>query len=371
MSITHLAIKDVMKSYKKVKAVDNVNLEVKKGEFLTILGPSGSGKTTLLKLIAGFEEATEGSITLNRRNITNKKPYERNIGMLFQNYALFPHMTVVENIAYPLHIRNMEKKEIREKVKNMLDLVRLSEYGDRYPNKLSGGQQQRVALARAIVFNPPLLLLDEPLGALDKNLREMMQLEIKHIQEKVGITTISVTHDQEEALTMSDRVCVMNKGRIEQVSTPQGIYQRPDNKFVAEFIGEINLLGGEVVSTEHTKLIIQLFGDSTLSFYAEERADIKENKVYIALRPENLHLVHKASDYENTIQVTICEKIYVGNALKVKTKTSFGEELVVKLPTHLSEELQIGRPICLGWNSADSTVIPFAPRQVISSQGRK
>ncbi|KIH48245.1 ABC transporter, ATP-binding protein, partial [Ancylostoma duodenale] len=204
MKETHLQIKDATKFYKKMKAVDGIDLEVKKGEFVTILGPSGSGKTSLLKLIAGFEELSNGSIYLNHQDITRKKPYEREIGMLFQNYALFPHMTIEDNIAYPLRLRKVGKQEIRDRVQSILDLVHLSEFGGRFPSQLSGGQQQRVALARAIVFNPPLLLLDEPLGALDKNLRERMQMEIKHIQEKIGITTISVTHDQEEALTMSD-----------------------------------------------------------------------------------------------------------------------------------------------------------------------
>ncbi|MGE5701526.1 MAG: ABC transporter ATP-binding protein, partial [Clostridia bacterium] len=322
MKEIHLQLKDVTKYYKKMKAVDGINLEVKKGEFVTILGPSGSGKTSLLKLIAGFEEVSDGSILLNHQDITRKKPYEREIGMLFQNYALFPHMTIADNIAYPLRLRKVGKQEISERVQSILDLVHLSEFGDRFPSQLSGGQQQRVALARAIVFNPPLLLLDEPLGALDKNLREKMQLEIKHIQEKIGITTISVTHDQEEALTMSDRVCVMNKGRIEQIATPEDIYQQPSNKFVAEFIGEINLLAGVVVESQQGMAKIRVKGDSELTLSSRAESLRIGSDMYVAIRPENIHLCTEEDQYENSLKVKVCEKIYIGDALKVKTETA-------------------------------------------------
>jgi len=362
MKETHLALQEATKYYKKVKAVDSVNLDVKKGEFLTILGPSGSGKTSLLKLIAGFEELSSGSIRLNHQDITKKKPYERDIGMLFQNYALFPHLTIAENIAYPLRLRKVEKSEIQARVQKMLDLVHLGEYGDRYPNQLSGGQQQRVALARAIVFNPPLLLLDEPLGALDKNLREKMQLEIKHIQEKIGITTISVTHDQEEALTMSDRVCVMNQGKIEQIATPEEIYQKPRNKFIAEFIGEINLLAGQIMTTENGKSLVKLFGDSEGIFYAKKEPSISGREIYIAIRPEHFHVVSEPGEFENTISVTVSEKIYVGDAVKVKTESSFGEEITIKVPARLGNELRVGNEVSLGWDSMESTLIPYEPQ---------
>ncbi len=358
MNETHLALQAATKYYKRVKAVDSVNLEVKKGEFLTILGPSGSGKTSLLKLIAGFEELSDGSIRLNNQDITKKKPYERDIGMLFQNYALFPHMTVADNIAYPLKIRKIDKDQIRERVRNILQLVHLADFADRYPSQLSGGQQQRVALARAIVFNPPLLLLDEPLGALDKNLREKMQLEIKHIQEKLGITTISVTHDQEEALVMSDRVCVMNRGRIEQISSPEEIYQKPRNKFVAEFIGEINLLVGQITATEGEKLVVKLAGDNSRSFYALAEQSLSSKDVYIAVRPENVQLTDEAGAYENILHVIVREKIYVGDSVKVKAETSYGEEMTIKASTRHTEMLSVGEEICVGWNSKDATLVP-------------
>ncbi|KEF38523.1 spermidine/putrescine ABC transporter ATP-binding subunit [Schinkia azotoformans MEV2011] len=360
MSInTHLSLKNATKYYKKFKAVDDINLDIRNGEFVTILGPSGSGKTSLLKLIAGFEPLSSGHVFLNYEDITTKKPYERNIGMLFQNYALFPHMTVGENIAYPLKLRKFSKSQIKELVKNILDLVHLSDYAKRYPHQLSGGQQQRVALARAIVFNPPLLLLDEPLGALDKNLREAMQLEIKHIQERVGITTVSVTHDQEEALTMSDRICVMNKGRIEQIASPRELYEKPVNRFVAEFIGEINLLGGKVVAKDKEAAVIKLLNDDSISLKVEGTPAIESKDVFIAVRPENMHITSDVNQFENYLKVAVYEKIYIGDAVKLKVKTGSEQSLTVKVPAYYGAEMDEGKEIILGWNGINSTLIPF------------
>ncbi|GEN33482.1 ABC transporter ATP-binding protein [Aneurinibacillus danicus] len=353
-----LSIRKATKYYGSFKAVDSISLDVRKGEFLTILGPSGSGKTSLLKLIAGFEEVSSGAIYLNDQDITKKKPYERDIGMVFQNYALFPHMTVAENIAYPLTLRKVPKHEIRERVQRVLDMVHMEHLGSRYPKQLSGGQQQRVAIARAIVFNPPLLLLDEPLGALDKNLRERMQLEIKHIQEKIGITTISVTHDQEEALTMSDRICVMNHGRIEQVSSPEELYQLPCNRFVAEFIGEINLLGGEVTKRDRDSSVVRLLDDTSVVFYAHGTKPEQE-KVFIALRPENIHLARESGEFENTLLVQVQEKIYLGESIKLKAKTAFDQEMTVRVPVANAAQLAIGQEILLGWSRADMITIPY------------
>lgn len=358
MSDSHLALKDTTKYYKKFKAVDSVNLEVKKGEFLTILGPSGSGKTSLLKLIAGFEELSDGFIYLNGEEISKKKAYQRNIGMLFQNYALFPHMTVRQNISYPLQVRKYGKEEIANDVKKVLSLVQLEEFADRYPNQLSGGQQQRVALARAIVFNPPLLLLDEPLGALDKNLRKTMQLEIKHLQKRTGITTITVTHDQEEALTMSDRVCVMNAGKIEQISSPTKIYQEPSNEFVAKFIGEINLLRGKIVSTKNKQTMIKLNKDSNIILKSNELKSSLDNEVFIAIRPENIQLVDDTNYFENTLKVTIQEVIFLGDTLKVRSITSFGEEIMFNLNSQMLNHMQPGKEIHIGWNTNEATLIP-------------
>lgn len=355
----YLSIKNVSKHYGAVKAVNEIDLEVHRGKFLTILGPSGSGKTTLLEMIAGFEDLTKGNIFLNEQDISKKKPYERDIGMLFQNYALFPHMTVKENIAYPLKLRKMDKKTINELVEKNLELVQLGEFGDRYPRQLSGGQQQRVALARAIIFNPPLLLLDEPLSALDKNLRESMQLEIKHIQERIGITTISVTHDQEEALVMSDLVCVMNRGKIEQVATPYEIYQYPKNEFVAKFIGEINLLKGKIIERSTSEFQVRLEKDPqkvirVTNIWGDEW---QVDDVFVAIRPENIHLVTDES-YDNIVNATVTEKIYIGNSLKIKTISACGNEMTVTLSALLADLIHEGGDVRLGWNLTESTLVP-------------
>lgn len=239
-----IEIRNLAKSFGSVKAVDGVDLDIHAGEFLTLLGPSGSGKTTVLRMIAGFETPDSGSITLNGVDITYLPPYERDVNTVFQDYALFPHMDVISNIEYGLRVKGVEKKERREKALRALEQVRLSGYENRKPNQLSGGQRQRVALARALVNRPSVLLLDEPLGALDLKLRQQMQIELKELQREVGITFIFVTHDQEEALTMSDRIAVFDKGRIQQLDKPSTIYERPTNEFVAGFVGISNLITG-------------------------------------------------------------------------------------------------------------------------------
>lgn len=353
-----LAVANATKYYKKFKAVDNISLTVNKGEFLTILGPSGSGKTSLLKLIAGFEELSDGSILLNNLDITKKKPFEREIGMLFQNYALFPHMTVSDNISYPLRLRKLSKEDIKQKVRDILRLVHLEDYADRFPEQLSGGQQQRVALARAIVFNPPLLLLDEPLGALDKNLRKQMQLEIMKIQRKVGITTISVTHDQEEALSMSDRICVMNEGRIEQVDSPQNLYKRPKNRFVAEFIGEINLIQGEIIDVDDRLAKVKV-KESLIMEVEMDKIDptMKNQPMLIAIRPENIQIAQEPSQFHNTLRAKVQNTIYVGESVVLNTKALTGEEITVKIPTYLADSITDGQEVLLGWNRKDATLI--------------
>jgi putative spermidine/putrescine transport system ATP-binding protein len=241
----------VQKSYDgETLVVKDLNLDIGKGEFMTMLGPSGSGKTTCLMMLAGFETATFGDILLGGKPINNIPPHKRGIGMVFQNYALFPHMTVGENLSFPLEVRGMGKSERDEKVQRALDMVEMGAFGGRRPAQLSGGQQQRIALARALVFEPDLVLMDEPLGALDKNLREQMQFEIKHIHENLGVTVVYVTHDQSEALTMSDRIAVFDDGRIQQLASPDDLYERPENAFVAAFIGENNTLRGKVASID-------------------------------------------------------------------------------------------------------------------------
>ena len=245
-SVPAIRFDDVSRHFGDVKAVDHANLEIRDGEFFSMLGPSGSGKTTCLRMIAGFDRPTSGNIYLYGKDVSNLPPYERDVNTVFQDYALFPHMTIEDNIAYGLMVKGVPKAERQQRVNEMLDLVRLPGYGGRKPSQLSGGQRQRVALARALINNPKVLLLDEPLGALDLKLRQQMQVELKSIQERVGITFIFVTHDQEEALTMSDRIAVFNEGKIQQVGTPAEIYERPASAFVAGFVGTSNLVSGEI-----------------------------------------------------------------------------------------------------------------------------
>lgn len=358
----NLDIRNVKKYYKDFLAVNDISLTVNQGEFFTILGPSGSGKTTLLKLIAGFETLSEGNILLDGKPIANLKPYERNIGMVFQNYALFPHMTVKENIAYPLKRRKYKKDEIDKLVDNVLDIVQLNRYKNHYPKQLSGGQQQRVALARAIVFSPPLLLLDEPLGALDKNLRQRMQIEIKNIQVDLGITTISVTHDQEEALTMSDRICVMNEGRVEQIDTPENIYKYPRNKFVAQFIGEINLIKGTLEDCDQHTATLNILDNRIAN--TENHTQIgKEHiggNVVLALRPEVIEIVKEERD-RNTFKGKITSLVYLGESVILNVKPTINsdsdKEIIVKRPANQMNGIKIGEEMIFAWNPEDSVVL--------------
>lgn len=355
MAGTNVKIKGIFKSYKDVKVLKNVGLEIEKGDFLTILGPSGAGKTTLLKMIAGFEEPDTGSVVVNGEDILKKPVHKRNIGMLFQNYALFPHMTVRENIAYPLKIRRVEKSEIKEKVNEMLSYIQMEDYGERYPRELSGGQQQRVALGRAIVFNPDVLLLDEPLGALDKQLRKQMQIEIKRIHEERGLTTISVTHDQEEALTMSTKVCIMREGKIAQIDTPEEIYTYPKSRFVASFIGEANVLETEIIKKEENKRVIELFGQRVSvhqgAFFLPEGDD-----AVAIIRPEKIRIVD--DDYEGVkIKGIAKDIIYVGDILRIQLETKEGFLLQLKLFTLAELEIKRNQKITVGFSSKDVVLL--------------
>ncbi|TPP04589.1 ABC transporter ATP-binding protein [Rhizobium glycinendophyticum] len=289
-----LTLRHVQKKYGPIWAVQDTNLEVKAGEFVSIVGPSGSGKTSLLTMIAGFEAPTAGAIFVGSQDVTSLAPHRRNIGMVFQKYALFPHMTVRQNIAFPLKMRRLaEGSAVNDRINAMLDLVQLGALQNRYPHELSGGQQQRVAVARALVFDPPVILMDEPLGALDKKLRESMQIEIKQIQERIGATVIYVTHDQEEALTMSDRVAVMRGGRLEQVGTPIELYKRPRSAFIADFVGSINFIPGTVCQTSGSSLTIRC-GATILEICPTNMLDMQppENgsPVRLGVRPEHLEI---------------------------------------------------------------------------------
>src|SRR5262249_55972361 len=276
------------------------------GEFLTLLGPSGSGKTTTLMMLAGFEVPTNGRIDLDGRPIDNVPPHKRNIGMVFQNYALFPHMTVVENLAFPLEGRRLAKSELEAKIKRALDMVKLSAFGNGRPGQLSGGQQQRVALARALVFEPKLILMDEPLGALDKQLREHMQIEIKHLHDRLGINIVYVTHDQGEALTMSDRVGVFNHGKVQQIAPPKELYEAPANAFVAQFIGENNAISGSVQSVAGQRCDVQASDGTIVRAVAAGRVSAG-TPVTLSLRPEKVKLFPAGDELVNRIKAKVSE----------------------------------------------------------------
>jgi len=334
----------VTKNFGDTIAVDNIDLKVRKGEFITLLGPSGCGKTTTLRLIAGFIRPDKGYILINGERMENKAPYERNLGMVFQNYALFPHMTVYENIAFGLKMRKVNKVEIDKKVKEYLELVQLPGIEKRYPRQLSGGQQQRVALARALVIEPEVLLLDEPLSNLDLKLREAMRLELKAIHERVGITFIYVTHDQGEALAMSDRLAIMNKGKIMQVGTPEEVYERPINRFVAEFIGETNILEGKVTKIDTKTNIAKISVGKNFIVYAStssldhERLKnlIEGAEVRLSIRPQKIRIERNRTTKRNSFLGKIKHAVYLGSTIKYHVQLDDVRELVVDMPT--SEE---------------------------------
>jgi len=307
----------VEKTYDGVSLViKNIDLDIHRGEFVTLLGPSGSGKTTTLMMLAGFETPTSGEITLNGKAINTLPPHKRDIGMVFQNYALFPHMTVEQNVAFPLQVRKVPAGETAERVQEALEMVRLADFGKRRPAQLSGGQQQRVALARALVFGPELVLMDEPLGALDKQLREHMQIEIKHLQKKLGITVVYVTHDQSEALTMSDRVAVFNDGVIQQIASPDTLYEEPRNSFVANFIGENNNFSGTVESVEGEMCVVRLADGRPIG---AKRVNVRGTGMAtsVSLRPERLFIGAAPEEGVNKLEAVVTETLYLGDHLRV------------------------------------------------------
>jgi putative spermidine/putrescine transport system ATP-binding protein len=337
----------VEKSYDgETLVVRGLNLSVARGEFVTLLGPSGSGKTTTLMMLAGFEAPTRGSILLDGAEITRTPPHKRGIGMVFQNYALFPHMSVGENLAFPLEVRGLPKAEIAEKVARALDMVQLGGYGARKPSQLSGGQQQRVALARALVFEPCLVLMDEPLGALDKQLRGHMQYEIKHLHERLGVTVVYVTHDQTEALTMSDRVAVFNHGRIEQIASARDMYERPETAFVAQFIGENNQLSGTVEHLQSGIARVRLPEGSVVE--AEAGPGLAQGRaVIVSVRPERVRIATNGAG--EGFPAIVREVIYHGDHLRLRL-AAFGEEdFVMKSVVGSGQRIEIGDAIRIGW----------------------
>ena len=350
--------RDVEKTYDgRVNVVDRLNLEIRKGEFLTLLGPSGSGKTTILLMLAGFEAVTAGDIALNDRSLRNVPPFRRNMGIVFQNYALFPHKSVFQNVAFPLVQRRMSKPAVREKVEAALRMVDLTGLGDRRPNQLSGGQQQRVALARALVFQPEIVLMDEPLGALDKKLREQMQIEIKHLHEDLGMTVAYVTHDQGEALTMSDRVAIMNDGLIQQVGSPHQVYEEPANGFVANFIGENNSFEGRIESTSGNDCAVRLAsGDMVRARSASPRGN--GEAAALSLRPERLTIDPEGEGIANRFGATVVEVIYFGAHNRVRLAMAGRDDIIALAPAGpRSDALAPGDTVEVGWSPEHCRVL--------------
>src|SRR3954452_5577589 len=327
-----VSLSNLERRYDRVAAVAGVSLDILSGEFLTLLGPSGSGKSTTLMMIAGFETPTSGDIAIDGKSVVGLPPYRRNIGMVFQNYALFPHLTAAENIGFPLKQRGVGKAERDRLVREVLALVQLPDHGERYPRQLSGGQQQRIALARAIVFKPRLLLMDEPMGALDKQLRENLQLELRRLHADLGITFIYVTHDQEEALTMSDRIAVMNDGVVAQIGRPEDLYDRPGSRFVASFLGESNFLPAIVRGMERDMLVLDCAG-TTVRAIAQQTPNAGQT-VTLAIRPERLRFADAAAAIEeNRIAVTVSEMVFAGDCCRYLCHTASGATVVWKQPS--------------------------------------
>jgi putative spermidine/putrescine transport system ATP-binding protein len=345
---------NVQKSYDgETLVVKDLNLDIAKGEFLTMLGPSGSGKTTCLMMLAGFETATHGEITLGGQPINNVPPHKRGIGMVFQNYALFPHMTVWENLAFSLQVRKVPRADIEAKVKRALEMVSLPDMGGRRPNQLSGGQQQRVAVARALVFEPELILMDEPLGALDKQLREQMQYEIKHIHESLGVTVVYVTHDQSEALTMSDRIAVFEDGIIQQLATPDVLYERPENAFVAQFIGESNTFRGMVKGVNGTTCRVEI-QDGTMVEALAVNIDGVGRPSTLSLRPERVEINPRVKRLNNRVKGRIRELIYLGDHVRTRMSIAGYDEFIVKVPNKRGHTvLKEGVEVTVGWATED------------------
>jgi putative spermidine/putrescine transport system ATP-binding protein len=355
----YVTFDSVQKSYDgETLVVKDLNLTVGRGEFLTMLGPSGSGKTTSLMMLAGFESATHGEIRLDGRPINQVPPHKRGIGMVFQNYALFPHMTVGENLAFPLEVRGIGKDERETRIKRALDMVQMGAFANRRPAQLSGGQQQRIALARALVFDPKLVLMDEPLGALDKQLREHMQFEIKHLHESLGITVVYVTHDQGEALTMSDRVAVFNDGRIQQLAPPADLYERPENSFVAQFIGENNKLPGVIEELSGDKALVRL---STGELIDATPVNVSEKgqKTLVSIRQERVEFKPELMPRgTHTLESEVLEVIYMGDILRTRMRVAGTEDFVMKLRNSLDQaRFTPGEKIQIGWHPQDARAL--------------
>ena len=345
-----LVLKNLTKSFGDFNAVDDLSLVIPKGSFFALLGPSGCGKTTTLRMVAGLEEPTAGSIFVGETDITDMKPYRRPVNTVFQNYALFPHLSIFENIAFGLRRRGISDAEVKTAVDKVLSLVELPQLATRKPNQLSGGQQQRIAVARAIVNRPALLLLDEPLGALDLKLRRQMQIELKWIQTEIGITFVHVTHDQEEAMTMADTIAVMNKGKIEQMGTPEDLYDSPKTAFVANFLGQSNLIPGEVSGNDGNNLIVDLFG--TKVAVPKARSSAHGSSVLVGIRPEKFRISPEGKNVSGNVLTggKVSDVSYIGVSTQYQVEMPWGKELMVFEQNDDNEEmLRKGQPVTLSW----------------------
>ena len=350
MAENMITLHSVTKQYGSMIAVNNINLTVLQGEFLTFLGPSGCGKTTTLRMIAGFEEPTSGTIEIAGKSCEKLPPNKRDVNTVFQNYALFPHLSIWDNIAFGLKLRKLPKAEIKGKVERMIKMIQLEEHIHKRPSQLSGGQKQRVAIARSLVNEPKVLLLDEPLGALDLKLRKEMQLELKHLQSELGITFIYVTHDQEEALTISDRIVIMNQGNIEQIGNAEDIYERPRTKFAADFIGETNLFEGRVISNDESGCQIDI-GGTIVTSEAKNKYFIG-CQVYLSVRPENIHFVDSIESIEgyNVLDVIYDEVVYIGNMRRHLLHTANGDAVKVTRISRKNEHFEKGQQVRICWS---------------------
>ena len=345
-----LILKNLTKSYGEFNAVDDLSLVIPKGSFFALLGPSGCGKTTTLRMVAGLEEPTAGSIFVGETDITDMKPYRRPVNTVFQNYALFPHLSIFENIAFGLRRRGISDAEVKTAVDKVLNLVELPQLATRKPNQLSGGQQQRIAVARAIVNRPALLLLDEPLGALDLKLRRQMQIELKWIQTEIGITFVHVTHDQEEAMTMADTIAVMNKGKIEQMGSPEELYDSPRTAFVANFLGQSNLIPGEVSGNDGNNLIIDLFGSKIA--VPKARSSALGSSVLVGIRPEKFRISPEGKNVSGNVLTggKVSDVSYIGVSTQYQVEMPWGKELMVFEQNDDNEEmLRKGEKVTLSW----------------------
>lgn len=354
-----IRLTDVDKSFDDERVVKKLNLDVEEGEFLTMLGPSGCGKTTTLRMIAGFEVPTSGQIFLEGEDVDDKKPNERNVNTVFQNYALFPHMNVFDNIAFGLVEKKVKKDEIRSRVEEMIKLVQLDGMEKRMPAQMSGGQKQRVAIARALVNRPKVLLLDEPLGALDLKLRKQMQGELKALQRRLGITFIYVTHDQEEALTMSDRIAVMNRGRLEQVGTPEEVYNHPETKFVADFIGESNIIEGYIENMTDDSIEVTMESGKAI---IHETGYRMEEMVYLCIRPENLKISTEAKEGFR-FRGQVKEHIFIGSTNKTMIEMPNGQMLKSVTPAE-DELIMVGTAVNVFWNPGKAVVMRTKEEQI-------